>query len=84
MFKAFTKETGIEVNVVFAKKGLTQRLKPDGANSPADSHFTADVGHLNGVFQAGVTQSLSTAALQVAYRHSEGHWHGVITWVRIF
>jgi iron(III) transport system substrate-binding protein len=76
-------ETGIKVNVVCAKKRLTQRLKFDGTNSPHDSHFAADVSRLNDVFQASATQSLSTAALQVAYWHSEGHWHGVTTRVKI-
>ena len=36
LFEAFTKETGIKVNVVFAKKGLIARLKSEGGNSPAD------------------------------------------------
>jgi iron(III) transport system substrate-binding protein len=88
LFEAFTKETGIKVNVVFAKKGLIQRLKSEAANSPADLLFTVDVGRLNDAFQAGVTQSVSTAALQAAipaaYRHPEGHWYGMTTRVRIF
>ena len=31
----FTKETGIKTNVVYATKGLAQRLKAEGKNSPA-------------------------------------------------
>ena len=41
MFDAFTRTTGIDVNVVYAKKGLTERLKQEGANSQADLIFTS-------------------------------------------
>ena len=34
--EAFTKKTGIETNVVYSTKGLAQRLKAEGQNSPAE------------------------------------------------
>lgn len=87
LFDAFTKQTGIKVNVVFAKKGLVQRLKSEAANSPADLLFTVDIGRLNDALQAGVTQAVSTPALRAgvpeAYRHPDGHWYGMTTRVRI-
>ena len=42
----FTEETGIETNVVYATKGLAQRLKAEGKNSPADVILTVDIGRL--------------------------------------
>ena len=42
----FTQETGIETNVVYSKKGLAQRLKAEGENSPADIILTVDIGRL--------------------------------------
>ncbi len=42
----FTKETGIKTNVVYSKKGLAQRLKSEGENSPADVILTVDIGRL--------------------------------------
>ena len=42
----FTKETGIQTNVVYSKKGLAQRLKAEGENSPADVILTVDIGRL--------------------------------------
>ena len=42
----FTKETGIKTNVVYATKGLAQRLKAEGKNSPADVILTVDIGRL--------------------------------------
>jgi iron(III) transport system substrate-binding protein len=44
--EAFTKETGIETNVVYSTKGLAQRLKAEGKNSPADVILTVDIGRL--------------------------------------
>jgi iron(III) transport system substrate-binding protein len=87
LFEAFTRETGIKVNVVFAKKGLIQRLKSEDRNSPADLLFTVDVGRLNDAFEAGVTQAVTTpelaAAIPGTYRHAQGHWYGMTTRVRI-
>ena len=42
----FTNETGIKTNVVYSKKGLAQRLKAEGENSPADVILTVDIGRL--------------------------------------
>ena len=42
----FTEETGIKTNVVYATKGLAQRLKAEGKNSPADVILTVDIGRL--------------------------------------
>ena len=87
LFDAFTEATGIKVNVVFASKGLIERLKAEGINSPADLLFTVDVGRLNDAYKAGVTQAVTTPILSdsipVKYRHPEGHWYGMTTRVRI-
>ena len=42
----FTEETGIETNVIYSKKGLAQRLKSEGENSPADVILTVDIARL--------------------------------------
>ena len=42
----FTKKTGIKTNVVYSTKGLAQRLKAEGQNSPADVILTVDIGRL--------------------------------------
>ena len=36
LFDAFTKDTGIKVNVVSASSGLEQRINTEGVHSPAD------------------------------------------------
>lgn len=46
MFNEFTKETGIKVNVKFAKKGLAEKLQQEGEYSPADMILTTDISRL--------------------------------------
>ena len=43
---AFTEKTGVKTNVVYSTKGLAQRLKAEGENSPADVILTVDIGRL--------------------------------------
>jgi iron(III) transport system substrate-binding protein len=87
MFDAFTRQSGVRVNVVFAKKGLVERLEQEGRNSPADLIFTVDIGRLSDAKDAGVTQSIRTAALTKAipeaFRQDEGHWYGLTQRARI-
>ena len=53
---AFTKDTGIKVNAVFLKDGLQERIRAEGANSPADVMLMVDVGEINAAVDAGITQ----------------------------
>ena len=43
---AYTKKTGVKLNVVYSSKGLAQRLAAEGANSPADLILTVDIARL--------------------------------------
>lgn len=87
MFDVFSRETGIKVNVVFAKKGLVERLENEGKNSPADLIFTVDIGRLDTAVQAGVTQPVSSTVLEehipAEYRDPEGQWFGLTTRARL-
>ncbi len=46
LFERFTQHTGIKVRVVFAKKGLIERMQAEGVRSPADLVLTTDIGRL--------------------------------------
>ena len=47
LFKKFTEQTGIKVNIVNATADeLIQRLETEGAESPADLLITVDAGRL--------------------------------------
>ncbi|MGO4174873.1 extracellular solute-binding protein [Bosea sp. TAF32] len=56
--EAFSKDTGIKVNAVFLKDGLQERIRAEGANSPADVMLVVDVGEINAAVAAGVTQPI--------------------------
>lgn len=78
LLDAFVKDTGIKVNTVFVKDGLLERVRAEGARSPADVLMTVDIGNLVDLVDGGVTQSVQsgvlTAALPVNLRDAGGHW----------
>lgn len=86
LFDAFTNETGIKVNVVFAKKGLAERLIREGQNSPADLIFTVDIGRLSEVVEKDVVQPVTSDILNqnipAQYRDPDGKWFGLTTRTR--
>src|SRR3954453_11541029 len=87
LFDAFTKESGIKVNVVSASSGLEQRIKAEGANSPADVLLTVDIGRIEEAVQAGLTQPIKSDAIDkivpVQYRDPEGHLAGISMRARV-
>ncbi len=87
LFDVFTEQTGVKVNTVFARKGLVERLKREGANSPADVILTVDISRLAESAEAGVTQAVRSRKLRRniprAYRDPRRHWFGLTTRGRI-
>lgn len=87
LLEAFTKKTGIKANVVFAKKGLIERMAAEGKNSPADLLLTVDIGRLSGAVAKGITQPVKSAALEknipATYRDPEGQWFGLTRRARV-
>lgn len=83
----FTKETGIEANVLFLDKGLVERIAAEGANSPADVILTVDIGRLVEAKDGGVTQPLSSDIINkdipAQYRDPAGEWFGLTTRGRV-
>src|SRR3546814_696885 len=87
LLKAFSEQTGIKTNVVFAKDGVVERMKAEGANSPADVILTVDIGRLNDAVDAGVVQSVDSATLNAnipaSFRDPEGHWYALTQRARL-
>ena len=54
LLDAFTRQTGIKINVVYSKTGMLERLKAEGRNSPADALLTAEFGSLIDLVEAGL------------------------------
>lgn len=86
LFDKFTEATGINVNVIFANQGLSERLEREGRNSPADLIFTVDIGRLFEVTDKQLTQLVSLDTLNKnipsQYRDPNGQWFGLTTRTR--
>lgn len=87
LLAAFTAQTQIQVNTVFVKDGLLERVKAEGARSPADVLMTVDVGNLLDLVEGGVTQSVKSAALESAIpanlRGADGQWFSLSMRARV-
>ncbi|MBL8780155.1 MAG: Fe(3+) ABC transporter substrate-binding protein [Alphaproteobacteria bacterium] len=88
LWDAFTKATGVKVNVVEAEHDqLLQRLKSEGAGSPADVLITVDAGRLATAVDAGLLQPVKIPSLEAILpahlRHPEGYWYGVAVRARV-
>jgi len=88
LFDRFEEETGIKVNVVKGgDDGLLERLKQEGANSPADILITADVTRLSRAKEDGLLQPVESEVLEGAVpeklRDSEDEWFGLTKRARV-
>jgi iron(III) transport system substrate-binding protein len=87
LLKELTEETGIKVNVIYAEKGLIERIQAEGRNSPADVLLTVDVGNLTQATGAGIAQPIQSsvleAAIPLAYRATDWEWVGLTRRARV-
>jgi iron(III) transport system substrate-binding protein len=88
LYTNFTKQTGIRINRIEAPEDpLLERIKSEGANSPADVFITVDVGRLWRAQQAGIFAPVKSAALEsripAQYRDPDGNWFGFSARARV-
>ena len=87
MLEEFTSQTGTKVNVVFAKKGMVEKIKAAGDNNPADAVLTVDIGRLDALRKAELLEPVTSAVLDEAIpahmRHPDGLWFGLTTRARL-
>lgn len=88
LLDAFTKQTGIEANVLFLDRGLVERIKAEGANSPADVILTVDIARLMEAKEGGVVQPVTDNAtinkdIPASFRDPDGDWFGLTTRGRV-
>lgn len=88
LYDNFTEQTGIQVNVIEGKEDeLLERIKSEGANSPADVFITVDAGRLWRAEEEGVLQPVTSSGLEKAIpgnlRHPDDLWFGLTQRVRI-
>ena len=78
---AYTKKTGIKLNVVYASKGLAQRLAAEGKNTPADIILTVDIGRLyiykDKELLAKISSKILDKNIPKHLRSEDGSWFGL-------
>jgi iron(III) transport system substrate-binding protein len=88
LYANFTKQTGIRISRIEAPEdALLERLKNEGAASPADVLVTVDAGRLWRAEQMGLFQPVKSAVLDARIpaplRQPDGLWFGFSTRARV-
>jgi iron(III) transport system substrate-binding protein len=82
VFDAYTKKTGVAVKFITDKEApLMERIKAEGANTPADLLLTVDAGNLWQAEQMGILQPLNSDVVKqnipAQYRAENDTWAGL-------
>ncbi|MGK7862980.1 Fe(3+) ABC transporter substrate-binding protein [Falsiroseomonas sp. E2-1-a4] len=88
LYDTFTRETGIRVRLIEGDADqLIQRIRTEGANSPADVLITVDAARLARAKEAGILQPIQSQVLNsripANLRDAEGYWFGVSKRARV-
>ncbi|HBB33056.1 MAG TPA: Fe(3+) ABC transporter substrate-binding protein [Cyanobacteria bacterium UBA8803] len=88
LYDNFTKQTGVKVNLIEGNADeLLERIKSEGANSPADVLVVVDAGRLWRAKEDGALQAISSAKLEEAIpknlRDPKGYWFGLSKRARV-
>src|SRR5688572_8094597 len=88
LYSEFTRQTGIRINRIEAPEdALIERLRSEGAASPADVLVTVDAGRLWRAEQLGLLQPVQSKVLESKVpehlRHPQGLWFGFSTRARV-
>ncbi|WP_125778831.1 Fe(3+) ABC transporter substrate-binding protein [Pseudoalteromonas rubra] len=82
----FTKQTGIKTNVVFAKKGLIERVKREGKHGRADLVLTSNFSAMIQLEELGLTNPIDSDTVDknipASFRDPDGHWVALTKRVR--
>ncbi len=89
IYETFTKSTGIKVNIIEGNHDeLIQRMKSEGASSPADLFITVDAGRLAAAAKEGLLAPVTSPTLDAIkvpanLRDPNGAWWGLSSRARI-
>ena len=88
LYENFTRATGIRINRIEAGDDqLLERIRGEGALSPADVLMIVDAARLWSAQQAGLFQPVRSKALEeripASMRDPEGHWFGFSSRARV-
>ncbi len=88
LYRTFTEQTGIKINrIELGDEPLLQRLKSEGANSPADVVLLVDAARLwraqiDGLFQP-IDSKVLNERIPANLRANDGSWYGLSTRARV-
>jgi len=88
LYADFTAATGITINRIEGNADeLIERMRAEGANSPADILITVDAGRIWRAEEAGLLSPVASEVLDTripaALRDPAGHWFGFSTRARV-
>ncbi len=89
VYEGFSQKTGIKINLVEAPADkLIERVKSEGAKSPADIIITVDAGNLWRIQQAGLFQKVPMtsslySSIDKDLRDPDGQWFGFAKRTRV-
>ena len=88
LYTGFTKRTGIKINrIEGGEDALFERIKSEGARSPADVFITVDIGRIWKADEAGIFEAVKSPILEsripAALRDPENKWFGFSSRARI-
>jgi iron(III) transport system substrate-binding protein len=83
VFATFTEETGITVDILNGDDAeMLERIKNEGADSPADIYMTVSAGPLWSASEEGLLAPVDSPVLEAAvpaqYRDADGRWFGLV------
>lgn len=82
----FTEQTGIKVNVVFAKDGIAERIAREGRLSPADVVLTSDFSRLMELVEKDLVSPVNSPVINdnipAQYRSPKNDWVALTMRVR--
>lgn len=88
LYTGFTKKTGIRINrIEGGEDALFERIKNEGANSPADVFITVDIGRIWRAEQAGIFEPVKSQVLEsripANFRDPNNRWFGFSARARV-
>lgn len=88
LYANFTKKTGIRINrIEGGEDALFERIKTEGANSPADVFITVDIGRIWRAEQSGIFEPVKSPVLDsripASFRDPDGRWFGFSARARV-
>lgn len=86
LLKEFETQSGVKVNLIYADKGLVERVKREKELTPADVLLTVDISRVMELVNAGLAEHVHSAVLEknipAQYRDKNDEWFALTTRAR--